>query len=474
MLGVVYPCCANIMIINPILNSDSYKLSHWAQYPPGTQGMYSYVAARGGTASHVLFFGLQSLLKDYLSQRITREHIDEAEAVVTLHGLPFNRAGFERIVQQHDGYWPVRIRAVPEGELVPTGIPMITIESTDPELFWVVSFLETALLRVWYPISVATRSFRAKEIIRRYLQQTADDLSGLPFKLHDFGARGVSSYESSEIGGLAHLVNFQGSDTLAALVAARRHYHEPCAAFSIPAAEHSTITAWGRAQEGEAFANMLSRFAKPGALLAVVSDSYDVFHAVSELWGERLRQQVIDSGATVVIRPDSGEPVQVVAEVVERLAASFGTTVNSKGYRLLNHVRVIQGDGVNLASIDAILSRLAKLGYSADNVAFGMGAELLQKLDRDTHKMALKCSAICINGEWRDVFKDPVTDPGKRSLGGRVVAARDSRAAWGVNTLERVSDIDLQMRVVWENGRLLVDESLADIRARAALHLEER
>ncbi len=474
MLGVVYPRCAHTMIINPILNSDSYKLSHWAQYPPGTQGMYSYVAARGGTASHVLFFGLQGLLKDYLSQRITREHIDEAEAVVTLHGLPFNRAGFERIVQQHDGYWPVRIRAVPEGELVPTGIPMITIESTDPELFWVVSFLETALLRVWYPISVATRSFRAKEIIRRYLQQTADDLSGLPFKLHDFGARGVSSYESSEIGGLAHLVNFQGSDTLAALVAARRHYHEPCAAFSIPAAEHSTITAWGRAQEGEAFANMLSRFAKPGALLAVVSDSYDVFHAVSELWGERLRQQVINSGATVVIRPDSGEPVQVVAEVVERLAASFGTTVNSKGYRLLNHVRVIQGDGVNLASIDAILSRLAKLGYSADNVAFGMGAELLQKLDRDTHKMALKCSAICINGEWRDVFKDPVTDPGKRSLGGRVVAARDSRAAWGVNTLERVSDIDLQMRVVWENGRLLVDETLADIRARAALHLEER
>jgi nicotinamide phosphoribosyltransferase len=394
--------------------------------------------------------------------------------VVTQHGLPFNRAGFERIVRQHDGYWPVRIRAVPEGELVPTGIPMITIESTDPELFWVVSFLETALLRVWYPISVATRSFRAKEIIRRYLQQTADDLSGLPFKLHDFGARGVSSYESSEIGGLAHLVNFQGSDTLAALVAARRHYHEPCAAFSIPAAEHSTITAWGRPQEGEAFANMLARFAKPGALLAVVSDSYDVFHAVSELWGEQLRQQVIDSGATVVIRPDSGEPVQVVAEVVERLAAAFGTTVNSKGYRVLNHVRVIQGDGVNLASIDAILSRLAKLGYSADNVAFGMGAELLQKLDRDTHKMALKCSAICINGEWRDVFKDPVTDPGKRSLGGRVVAARDSRAAWGVNTLERVSDIDLQMRVVWENGRLLVDETLADIRARAALHLEER
>ncbi|MEQ6289724.1 nicotinate phosphoribosyltransferase [Vogesella sp. GCM10023246] len=460
------------MAFNPILNTDSYKLSHWKQYPPGTDGMYSYVAARGGTASHVLFFGLQALLKDYLSQPLTAAHIDEAEALAGLHGLPFNRAGFERILALYGGYWPVRIRAVAEGELVPTGIPMITIESTDPELFWVVSFLETALLRAWYPISVATRSFRAKEIIRRYLTQTADNLDGLPFKLHDFGARGVSSYESAEIGGMAHLVNFMGSDTLAAVAAARRHYHEPCAAYSIPAAEHSTITAWGRAQEGDAFANMLAQFAKPGAILAVVSDSYDVFHAVSELWGERLRQQVIDSGATVVIRPDSGEPVQVVAEVIDRLAAAFGTTLNRKGYRVLNHVRVIQGDGVNLASIEAILSRLAKLGYSADNVAFGMGAELLQKLDRDTHKMALKCSAVRIGGEWRDVFKDPVTDPGKRSLGGRVVAARDSRSAWGVNTLERVSDADLQMRVVWENGQLLLDEDFATIRARAAAHLE--
>ncbi|MFC3531655.1 nicotinate phosphoribosyltransferase [Vogesella facilis] len=460
------------MAFNPILNTDSYKLSHWKQYPPGTDGMYSYVAARGGTASHVLFFGLQALLQDYLSQPLTAAHIDEAEALAALHGVPFNRAGFERVLTLHGGYWPVRIRAVAEGELVPTGIPMITIESTDPELFWVVSFLETALLRSWYPISVATRSFRAKEIIRRYLAQTADSLDGLPFKLHDFGARGVSSYESAEIGGMAHLVNFMGTDTLAAVAAARRYYHEPCAGFSIPAAEHSTITAWGRPHEGDAFANMLAQFAKPGAILAVVSDSYDVFHAVSELWGERLRQQVIDSGATVVIRPDSGEPVQVVAEVIDRLAASFGTTLNSKGYRVLNHVRVIQGDGVNLASIEAILSRLAKLGYSADNVAFGMGAELLQKLDRDTHKMALKCSAIRIGGEWRDVFKDPVTDPGKRSLGGRVVAARNSRSSWGLNTLERVSEADLQMRVVWENGKLLLDEDFATIRARAAAHLE--
>lgn len=460
------------MAFNPIINTDSYKLSHWKQYPPGTDGMYSYVAARGGTASHVLFFGLQALLKQYFSQPLTAADIDEAEALVAMHGLPFNRAGFERILTLHGGYWPVRIRAVAEGELIPTGIPMITIESTDPELFWVVSFLETALLRSWYPISVATRSFRAKEIIRRYLGQTADSLDGLPFKLHDFGARGVSSYESAQIGGMAHLVNFMGTDTLAAVAAARRYYHEPCAGYSIPAAEHSTITAWGRPHEGEAFANMLAQFAKPGAILAVVSDSYDVFHAVSELWGERLRQQVIESGATVVIRPDSGEPVQVVAEVIDRLAASFGTTVNSKGYRVLNHVRVIQGDGVNLASIEAILSRLAKLGYSADNVAFGMGAELLQKLDRDTHKMALKCSAVRIDGQWRDVFKDPVTDPGKRSLGGRVVAARNSRSSWGLNTLERVSESDLQMRVVWENGQLLLDEDFATIRARAAAHLE--
>ena len=183
------------------------------------------------------------------------------------------------IVNAHGGRLPVRIRAVPEGTLVPVHHVLATIENTDPACAWLTSFLETALLRVWYPTTVATNSWATKQLIARYLDQTGDP-AGLPFKLHDFGARGVSSLESAMLGGLSHLVNFMGTDTMSALLGARVYYGEPMAGFSIPAAEHSTITAWGRDGEAAAYRNMLRQFAKPGSIVAVVSDSYDLDHAV--------------------------------------------------------------------------------------------------------------------------------------------------------------------------------------------------
>jgi len=256
--------------------------------------------------------------------------------------------------------------------------------------------------------------------IRKCVPSRAIRPAGLPFKLHDFGARGVSSLESALLGGMAHLVNFQGSDTLAAVLGARVFYGEPMAAFSIPAAEHSTITAWGREGEVDAYRNMLKQYAKPGALLAVVSDSYDLEHAVRHLWGEQLREAVIASGATVLIRPDSGDPTTMVMKTVQSLASTFGTTVNAKGFRVLDHVRVIQGDGITLRTIRSILAALKVNGYSADNVAFGQGGALLQVVNRDDQRFAMKCSAVDVGGVWRDVFKDPVTDPGKRSKAGRL------------------------------------------------------
>lgn len=209
-------------------------------------------------------------------------------------------------------------------------------------------------------------------MIARHLERSGD-VAGLPFKLHDFGARGVSSLESALIGGMAHLVNFQGTDTMSALLGARTYYAEPMAGFSIPAAEHSTITAWGREGEAEAYRNMLRQFARPGSLVAVVSDSYDLEHAVTALWGRELRQAVIDSGATVVIRPDSGEPTAIVLRTVQALDAAYGSDVNAKGFKLLRHVRVIQGDGITRESIQSIRAALQAHGCSADNVAFDQG-----------------------------------------------------------------------------------------------------
>ncbi|MEJ2406861.1 MAG: nicotinate phosphoribosyltransferase [Candidatus Thiodiazotropha sp.] len=453
---------------NLILNSDSYKASHFLQYPAGTAYVSSYIESRGGRYPQTLFFGLQAFLKQYLTTPISQDDIDEAEELLTAHGLPFNREGWRTILQQYGGYLPLSIEAAPEGSVIPTGNVMLQVVNTDPSVPWLTSYLETALLRaIWYPTTVATFSYQVHQLIKSYLEETADSTDGLAFKLHDFGARGTSSNETAALGGLAHLVNFQGTDTVAALIAARRWYDSDMAGFSIPAAEHSTITSWGEENEAAAYRNMLNQFAGEGRLLAVVSDSYDLWHALDNLWGGALRDEVIDNGGTLVIRPDSGDPVKVVTETLERLMNKFGARVNSKGYRVLpDYLRVIQGDGINPDAIAEILAAMKARGQSADNIAFGMGGALLQKVNRDTQRFAMKASAICIDGQWKDIYKDPVTDPCKRSKagrlalveeGGRLITIRQEKAA-GRNRLVEV----------FRNGELLQEWNLEQIRERAA------
>ena len=457
------------MFTNLILNTDSYKASHFLQYPAETEVVSSYIESRGGEFPQTLFFGLQAFIKEYLLKPVTTADIDEAEALFAAHGVPFFRQGWEQIVQQHGGFLPIEIQALPEGMVVPTGNALVQIRNTDPQAFWLTSYLETALLRaVWYPTTVATLSWQVKQSIRQSLENTCDNpVAELPFKLHDFGARGVSSHESAALGGMAHLVNFMGGDTVVALLAARKYYGADMAGFSIPAAEHSTITAWGCEGEADAYANMLQQFGQAGKLLAVVSDSYDIYHAVSEIWGRQLRAQVENSGATVVIRPDSGVPEDIVPEVLERLYAAFGGHVNSKGYKVLSDcVRVIQGDGVDVDSIGVILQRIQQAGFSTENVAFGMGGGLLQKVNRDTLRFAMKASAMQINGAWRDVYKQPVTDSGKHSKRGRLAVIRDA----GVLKTIREDALSWEsnlLRPVFRNGELLVDDGFNVIRTRS-------
>ena len=450
---------------NLILNTDSYKTSHFAQYPAGTQYISSYIESRGGRYPETLFFGLQAFIKAYLTTPISQADIDEAELICTAHGVPFNKAGWDYILTAYQGYLPIEIEAVKEGQIIPTGNVMLQVRNTDPQCAWLTSYIETALLRaIWYPTTVATVSRECRNIIERYLAETADSSEGLAFKLHDFGARGASSEESAAIGGLAHLVSFMGTDTLSAIVAARRYYNADMAGFSIPAAEHSTITSWGREGELDAYANMLTQFGKPGGLVAVVSDSYDLWNAIDNLWGDQLKAQVESMGGTLVIRPDSGDPVTVVCEAIERLMAKFGETRNQKGYRMLpSSVRLIQGDGISASSIEAILEALKARKISADNIAFGMGAELLQKVNRDTQKFAMKASAICINGEWKDVYKDPITDPGKRSKRGRLALIKTEQGYQTI-TLDELGDQTNQLTPVFRNGELLKEWTLDEVR----------
>jgi nicotinamide phosphoribosyltransferase len=464
---------------NLLLNTDSYKASHWLQYPPNTDATFFYIESRGGLYDRTVFFGLQAILKEYLTTPITHANVDEARDIFAAHGEPFNESGWRYIVDTHKGLLPIRVRAVPEGTVVPTHQALVTVESTDQNAYWVPSYLETLLLRLWYPVTVATISWHAKQTIRQFLERTSDDpIAQLPFKLHDFGARGVSSAESAALGGAAHLVNFMGTDTVSGLLAARAYYHEPMAGFSIPAAEHSTITSWGREHEVDAYRNMLKQFAKPGAIVAVVSDSYDIYHAIREHWGKTLKEDVIASGATLVVRPDSGDPVAVVHQCLELLDEAFGHTLNSKGFKVLNYVRVIQGDGINPNSIRAILERITSAGYATDNVAFGMGGALLQQLNRDTQKFALKCSAARVNGRWIDVYKDPITDKGKQSKRGRMTLLQHTEYgtfktipvpadAASLDDIEKPMGYEDALRTVFENGIVVNDDNFASIRARA-------
>ncbi|APC96991.1 nicotinate phosphoribosyltransferase [Francisella frigiditurris] len=466
---------------NILLMTDSYKHSHPFQYPENTNYLHFYIESRGASGPYLKeetkFFGLQYYIKKYLSKPITIEMVNEAKELLALHGIPFYEKGFRKIIDKYNGYLPVRIRAIKEGIVIPTKNALMTIESTDEELFWLPGFLETLLLKVWYPITVATLSYNIKIEIEKYLKETADTLDKLPFMLHDFGYRGVSSEESAQIGGAAHLTNFMGTDTLAALKFCRDYYSEEMAGFSIPASEHSTVTCWGHGLENEkeAFENMINKFGDNSLLYACVSDSWD-FKGAIQTWTD-LRDKVLSQKANLVIRPDSGDAIDNITYALVELEKSYGVKINSKGYKVLNKVALIQGDGVNLTLVKKILEAMKKIKFSAENIAFGMGGALLQgnfesSINRDSFKFAMKCSAIRRGNEIFDVYKNPITDRTKKSKKGRLDLIKDENGEYQTIVLDesfKVGQYHPKSEFVtyYENGQLLFEQSLKDIRRRS-------
>lgn len=463
-------CAALSTHDNFILGTDGYKASHYRQYPPKTQQVYSYLESRKGAHfDETVFFGLQYQLKAYYTgARVDAATIDEAER--TVHDYfgnadSFHRAGWEHIVQHHGGKLPLSIRAVPEGLPVPVGNVLMTVENTDPACYWLANYVETLLMHVWYGSTVATQSREMKKIIARYLDLSADDTSSLPLKLHDFGGRGVSSKETGKVGAAAHLVNFRGTDTLYALPTIRDAYHEPNAGISVPAAEHSTITSWGKKNELQAYANMLDQY--PTGPVSIVADSYDFDNACTNLFGGQLRERILARDGVVIVRPDSGVPKDIVLHAHELLGAAFPTSMNSKGYKVLHpKIAVLQGDGIDLASIEPILKNLTDHGWSTQSLALGSGGGLLQKVNRDTQRLAIKASWGRIDGEGVDIFKNPATDASKRSKAGRFKLVQGEH---GLETVAEAAPGEDLLREVFRNGKLLVDDTFAQIRARAAL-----
>lgn len=449
---------------NILEDTDSYKLRHFPMYPEGTTKVYSYFECRSGAKfPFVKMFGTKLLVQELL-RPITQAELEEAYTLSVEHGLPLNKEGWQHIIDKHHGYLPLRIKAVAEGTVLPVSNALMTVENTDDKCAWLTNYVETFLSRIWYPITVASYSYAAKQILKSYLVETSDDLSILDFQLHDFGSRGTTNRFQAMIGAAAHLTNFLGTDTVIALRFLKDFYGaDKCPGFSVHATEHSIMTSLGEAGEFELLQGLVA--AHPTGILSLVIDSYNDQRFVSE-YAKRLRDKILARDGKVVFRPDSGDPVTVSLDIYNRLAEVFGETTNSKGFRVLNpKVGLLWGDGIDVDGIKKVLDAFKENKISSCNIVFGMGGGLLQKLTRDTMRCAFKCSAQMRNGEMIPIQKNP-RDSSKKSKSGVLGVINTPE---GIITVEQsdpryVPSEDL-LKTVYENGCMIgCNATLADLR----------
>lgn len=452
---------------NVCMMSDSYKVTHAKIYPKGTEKVYSYFESRKGAKyESTVFFGLQYILKRFLEgQVVTEEIIKKAKKRINAHLYDgaFNEKGWRYILEKHNGKLPIRIYAVSEGSVIPTDNVLMVIENTDPECYWLTNYLETLLTHVWAPSTVATISYFVKKNMKKYLEKTSDNMEVLMFALHDFGERGVSSMESAGIEGAGHLINFMGTDTMPALDVIMDYYNtEEMPGYSVNASEHSIMCSLGVDGEMDVFGNMLDEY--PTGILSVVIDSYDYRKFIDnayKLYGDK----ILSRDGKVVFRPDSGEPNEVIIEVYNMLKERFGYSINSKGYEVLNpKVGTLWGDGIDAIGIDSMLSIIEARKISTENVVFGMGGGLLQKINRDTQRFAFKSSYQERDGVGHNIFKCPL-DRSKMSKKGRLKLIKDASGKF--STVPENSKGKNLLELVFENGALIREMTFEEVRKNA-------
>jgi len=453
-----------------VFMSDGYKYTHWNQYPENTELIRSYLESRGGQFGNTCFFGLQGILKEhFVGNVLTLDAIKEATPFFKDYfgGREiFNAGGWTRMLEKHGGILPVSIRSVPEGTVVPVSNALMTVENTDPEFPWLTNYLESLLLHVWYPTTVCTLSREIKILLLDYLEKSGASPEGIAFALNDFGFRGVSSVESAQIGGAAHLVNFMGTDNVQGVRYAMKMYGAPVCGGSLPATEHSTMTIKGREGEAGQVDRLLNE--NPTGLIACVGDSYNMFEFISTILADR-RDKILARDGVFVTRPDSGDPPVMSVEVLNRLGEVFGHSTNEKGFKVLPpQVRSIYGDGINYDSIGDICEAVLAAGWSLENLVFGMGGALLQIVNRDTQKFATKVSQATIDGENFDVYKDPITDPGKRSKRGHLKLIRKmGDHGEYFTTVPFSAEGEDHLIEVFRDGELLIDQRFEGVQAKA-------
>lgn len=496
------------MRLNPINQIDFYKADHRRQYPPGTEYVYSNFTPRSSKLSNlpqefrdgVVFFGLQHLMQSFLIDTFRDGFFNKpaSEVVGRYHRRMKTALGVDmdmsHIEALHDlGYLPIEIKALKEGTVVPYGVPCFTIINTKPEFFWLVNYLETVLSNMlWKPCTSATTARFYRRLFESAAYHTGAPRDLVPFQAHDFSFRGMAGPEDAAISGAGHLTSFVGTDTIPAIDLIEDYYYgdadHELIGCSVPATEHSVMCMGTKDNEIGTFERLITEV-YPAGIVSVVSDTWDFWKVVTE-YLPALKDKIMARNGTLVIRPDSGDPVKILCGdrawpdlnspiskgLIQCLWETFGGTKTEKGFRVLDrHVGAIYGDSITPDRAVQILTRLAEKGFASSNVVLGVGSFTYEHVTRDTHGFAMKATWGVVNGEARDIFKEPKTDSGtKKSHRGllrvyysanKITVMDQANPAW-------LKDSSNLLQPVFRDGQILSASSIGEIRRRVEEGLE--
>lgn len=489
----------------PLNSIDFYKAGHRQQYPEGTELVVSNLTPRSGKHANVadktgiIFAELQYFVKDFLIETFNKGFFNlEKDKVVAWYkqrmdtSLGMDSIPVDHVEALHDlGYLPIEIKAVPEGTLVPVGVPCLTIHNTLPEFFWLTNYLETVLSTyLWLPCTSATTAWNYRKLFDKFAKLTGVADGFTQFQGHDFSMRGMSSLQSAAMSGAAHLLSFVGTDTVPAIDFLERYYgadaKKELIGCSVPATEHSVMCMGGEEGELETFRRLITKV-YPSGIVSIVSDTWDFWQVLGE-YSKTLHQEIMSREGKVVFRPDSGDPADIICGTwpvgmggeerlpeekgaVEVLWEIFGGTITETGHKLLDsHVGLIYGDSITYEIALDILTRLEAKGFASANIVFGIGSYTYQFATRDTWGWAVKATFGRVNGEDREIFKKPKTDNGgKFSAKGLVVVNKDASGTLKLTDQATWAEFDSEsnmLQTVFKDGKIVREETLAGIRAR--------
>ncbi|WP_299161314.1 nicotinate phosphoribosyltransferase [uncultured Tenacibaculum sp.] len=480
--------------MNPLLYTDGYKVDHRRQYPNQTTLVYSNWTPRKSRIDgieKVVFFGLQYFIKKYILQDFQTNFFNKSRKEVCKqysrrinNYLGENQVGIKHIEALHDlGYIPMVIKALPEGTEVPIRVPMFTMYNTLPEFFWLTNYFETLIsTTVWLPCNSATIAKQYRKILDQYADETSSVPEFVDWQGHDFSMRGMAGLEAAELSAAGHLLSFTGTDTIPAIDFLETYYNantdEEIIGGSVAATEHSVMCMGTNNGEQETFKRLITEV-YPNGIVSIVSDTWDLWKVLTE-YLPNLKNEVLARDGKVVIRPDSGDPVDIICGnpngktkeeqkgVIQLLWETFGGNTNEKGYKELDaHIGAIYGDSITIERATQICERLKQKGFASTNVVLGIGSFTYQYNTRDTFGFAMKATYGEVAGKGREIFKDPITDDGtKKSAKGLLKITLEDGEYKLYDQVTWEEEQQGELREVFKNGNLLVDENLSNIRIR--------